>query len=83
MKIYVIVGSIVGFLSMYIDKQNAMKHRSRIKEKHLLIIALLTGGIGSLVGMYGCHHKTRKPQFYIGIPIIVIMEMLIYFKWIY
>lgn len=83
MSMYFMIGTMIGFLSMYVDKQRAIAHQSRISESHLWLIALFTGGIGSFLGMYVFHHKTRKPKFYIGIPIMIMIEVLIYFKWIW
>ena len=32
--------------------------------------------IGSIIGMYKFRHKTQKPRFYIGIPIIITLQIL-------
>ncbi|NFT33591.1 DUF1294 domain-containing protein, partial [Clostridium sporogenes] len=45
-KYYFIVLNLLGFLSMYIDKEKAKANRWRIKENTLLLIALLGGSIG-------------------------------------
>ncbi len=50
-KYYFIVLNLLGFLSMYIDKEKAKANRWRIKENTLLLIALLGGSIGSYMGM--------------------------------
>ena len=75
--IYLIIINLIGFLSMLIDKKKAQKGSWRIKESTLLIIAVLGGSIGSIAGMYTFRHKTQKPRFYVGIPIILITQILI------
>lgn len=74
---YVLVMSIIGFLSMYIDKRKAIKHQWRIPEKTLFIIALLGGSIGSNLGMKICRHKTKHWYFVIGMPVILILQIII------
>lgn len=74
---YVLIMSIIGFLSMYIDKRKAIKHQWRIPEKTLFIIALLGGSIGSNLGMTICRHKTKHWYFVIGMPVILILQIII------
>lgn len=79
--IYFIVINIIGFAIMYIDKQKAKKGTWRIKEMTILIITILGGGIGTIAGMYTFRHKTKKLKFTIGLPTILIAEivLIIYF----
>ena len=74
--IYLIIINIVGFLAMYIDKQKAKKGKWRIPENTLLIITVLGGGVGTIAGMYTFRHKTQKPKFTIGLPAILILEII-------
>lgn len=82
--IYIIIINITGFLAMFIDKKKAEYGKWRIKENTLFMIAMLGGGIGILAGMYKFRHKTQKPQFVIGVPSILILEILLilYFKYV-
>lgn len=72
---YVLLMTIIGFLSMYIDKRKAIKHQWRISEKTLFIIAVLGGSIGSNLGMFLCRHKTKHWYFVIGMPGILIVQI--------
>lgn len=83
--IYLIVINLIGFFIMYIDKQKARKEQWRIPEKMIFLITLLGGGIGTIVGMYKFRHKTKKLKFTIGLPTILIFEiiMIIYFTIFY
>lgn len=75
--IYLIIINLIAFLAMSIDKKKAQKGKWRIKESTLLILALIGGSIGAISGMYIFHHKTQKPRFYIGFPIIIILQILV------
>lgn len=74
---YLIVMNGIGFLSMYLDKQKARKRAFRIPESTLFMIAVIGGSIGSLLGMYLCRHKTRHLSFTLGIPAILILQLLV------
>lgn len=75
--IYLVVINLISFLSMYIDKKRAKYGKWRIKEHTLFVLALLGGSIGSIIGMYTFRHKTKKPRFFIGFPVILISEILL------
>ena len=75
--IYLIIINLVGFLSIWIDKIKAKKGKWRISESALFLIAILGGSIGEIIGMHLCRHKTKKRRFTIGLPGILIIEILI------
>lgn len=75
--IYFLIVNAAGFLSMLLDKHKARKNLWRISESTLLTIALLGGSIGSLVGMYLVRHKTKHLKFTLGIPLIMIGQILL------
>ena len=75
--IYLILINIIAFLAMFIDKKKAEKDRWRIKESTLLTLALIGGSIGAIAGMYTFHHKTKKPRFFIGIPVIIVLQIML------
>lgn len=75
--IYLIVINIVGFFAMGIDKWKAKKNAWRIPENTLFSITVLGGGIGTIAGMYTFRHKTQKPKFTIGLPAILILEIIL------
>ena len=74
---YLILINLVGILSMYLDKYFAKNNMYRISEKNLFLIAIIGGSIGSIIGMYKFRHKTKHKQFTIGLPSILIFQMLI------
>ena len=75
--IYLLIINALGFLLMLIDKQKARKKKWRIPEATLMGVAALGGSIGSLLGMYTFRHKTLPKKFTIGIPAILILQLLL------
>ena len=74
--IYLLCINIFGFLIMGIDKFKAQKGYWRTPEKTIFSITLLGGGIGTILGMYVFRHKTKKMKFTIGLPTILISEIV-------
>ena len=70
--IYLVIINVLGFLIMGLDKAKAKKQKYRISENTLLFVALIGGSLGSYLGMYCFHHKTKHMKFYIGIPLKII-----------
>ena len=75
--IYIIIINIIGFFAMGIDKWKAKNNVWRIPENTLFGITALGGGIGTIIGMYTFRHKTKKLKFTIGLPAILILEILL------
>ena len=74
--IYLLFINIIGFLAMGIDKFKAQKGWWRIPEATLMTLCALGGGIGTIAGMYTFRHKTKKMKFTIGMPTILIVEII-------
>ena len=75
--LYLLLINALGFLLMLIDKQKARKKKWRITEVTLMGVAAIGGSIGSLMGMYTFRHKTKHKKFTIGIPAILIAQLLL------
>lgn len=60
-----------------LDKWKAKRHAWRIPERTLLLTAVVGGSIGALFGMYAFHHKTKHKKFVIGIPVILLIQILL------
>ena len=74
--LYLLVINLLGFLVMLIDKKKAEKGRWRISEHTLFVFTWLGGGIGTIAGMYLFRHKTKKLKFTIGMPVILVLEII-------
>ena len=75
---YVILINTFGFVLILIDKVKACKNKWRIKENTLLFISIIGGSIGELLSMLLFHHKTKKNKFIIFIPLLIIIQVIIY-----
>jgi len=69
--------NLIGFLAMGIDKKRAIKKMWRIPERTLLQIALFGGGIGAFLGMKLFRHKTKHAVFFITLPILAVIDILL------
>ena len=77
LTIYLILVNAVAFLLMLIDKQKAKKKKWRIPEATLIGSAAIGGSIGALAGMYTFRHKTKHPKFTVGIPVILVLQLIL------
>ena len=77
--IYLLIVNAAGFLLMLIDKRKAIRHRWRIPEKTLFLTAAIGGSVGSIMGMYTFRHKTKHLQFTLGMPAILIAQLILAF----
>ena len=77
---YLLTVNAVGFILMLADKYKARKNRWRIPEATLMLSALLGGSIGCLLGMYLVRHKTRHMKFTVGIPVILVFQIVLAFR---
>ncbi len=74
--IYACVINVIAFFMYGFDKQKAKCRQWRIPESTLLGVAVIGGSIGAFLGMQIFRHKTKKPKFYIGVPVIFILQVI-------
>ena len=77
--IYLLLINALGFLLMLVDKFKARRGLWRIPEATLMGVAALGGSVGSLIGMYLVRHKTQHPKFTVGIPVILVIQIILAF----
>ena len=75
--IYLLIVNACAFLLMLADKRKAQKKLWRIPEATLMTSAAIGGSIGALAGMYCFRHKTKHLKFTLGIPAILIAQILL------
>lgn len=73
---YLAVVNLLAFALMAADKLKAIKGARRIPEKVLFLSALIGGSMGALVGMFSFRHKTRHLSFVIGLPVILLAQLV-------
>ena len=73
--IYLVIMNVIGFIMMAVDKYKAKHHAWRINEKSFFLISLIGGSLGTIIGMYTFHHKTKHWYFVYGLPIILLGQV--------
>lgn len=69
--------NLISFQTMRLDKKKARRGEWRTPESVLFLQAIIGGSIGSILAMNLFHHKTRKTSFRIGMPVILLVQLLL------
>ncbi|MGI6013110.1 MAG: DUF1294 domain-containing protein [Oscillospiraceae bacterium] len=77
LAVYLLIVNLIGFVQMGIDKRRSIQRRWRIPEAQLFLVAAIGGSVGSLLGMYVFRHKTKHKTFVIGMPLILIVQLIL------
>ncbi len=73
--IYLLLINLTAVFFIGRDKRAAKRHRRRTPEATLLWTAALGGALGMLLAMYAVRHKTRKPTFAVGVPLLLLTHI--------
>ena len=79
-NIYIITINTIAFTLMGIDKYKAIKNKMRISEYSLITTSIFGGASGTLLGMIIFRHKIRKLKFLTIIPLLIIIQIILYIK---
>lgn len=75
---YIGLINLLAYVLMVYDKFQSKQKGSRISEKCLFLFALAMGAPGIYLGMKApLYHKSAKPAFRTGIPLIIILNLVI------
>ena len=74
--VYLLLINAIGFLLMLVDKIKAKRNLWRIPEATLMGVAAVGGSIGAIAGMNLFRHKTKHAKFYIGLPVILALQVV-------
>ena len=69
-----LVTNLISFSLMAYDKRCARKGKWRVSEKALFIAAACFGGLGGVLGMFLCHHKTKHWYFRVFFPLFLALQ---------
>lgn len=69
--------NLMCFIMFGIDKRAAVKHGMRTPEALLIACSLLVSATGSFIGMIAFNHKTAKPLFYLTVPVLAVLQILV------
>lgn len=75
---YFMIVNIVGFIMMGLDKSRAKRGAWRISETTLFLTAAIGGSIGCIAGMEIFRHKTKHWYFKLGMPAILVVQVLFF-----
>lgn len=75
--LYLLGINVITLVAFGVDKINSIEHKNRIRIVTLLGLAFIGGSIGALIAMYAFRHKTKKDYFTVGIPLIMIMQLVV------
>ncbi len=81
-KFYLIFGviNLLAYFMMVYDKLQAKRNAARIPERVLFFLAFFMGALGIYLGMkWPVYHKSAKPSFRLGIPILMILNAVVIF----
>ncbi len=76
---YIALASVFSFALFGIDKKRAERGGRRISIAGLLLSAAAGGSPGAIIGMFAFRHKTKKNYFFIGLPMILLVQILLLF----
>ncbi|MFB9329803.1 DUF1294 domain-containing protein [Paenibacillus aurantiacus] len=83
--IYLILINIAAFMLMGSDKALARQGKRRVSERRLMTYAAVGGSVGAYLGMRAYRHKTKHAKFFIGLPVLVIVHVVVLvalFRWL-
>ena len=70
------IWNFIAFLLVRADKQYARSQARRIRERTFFLMALFGGAAGVLSGMYVYRHKTLHLSFVIGMPVLLVGNLV-------
>mgnify|MGYP004697826467 FL=1 len=76
--IYLIGINLAGFIIMGVDKKRAIRGAWRISEASLFLTAIFGGSLGCILGMQHFRHKTKHWYFKYGMPVILVVQILLF-----
>lgn len=80
---YIIAISAVAAVLTVYDKCVAKRRGRRIPEKTLFAMAILGGSAAMLLTMYLIRHKTKHKRFMLGLPLIIVIQIAIWYTVVY
>lgn len=78
LHIYIILVSIFSIVITIYDKFAAKIGIQRVRESFLFLLSFLGGGVAMFATMLIIRHKTKHLNFMIGIPIIIVVQLVGY-----
>ncbi len=83
MNLYVIIAIVLAALNalsfglMAYDKKCAKAGKWRVPEKTLFLATACFGGLGGVLGMVLCRHKTKHWYFKLFFPLLLALQVIV------
>lgn len=75
--IYFLIISLITAIITFYDKKAAKKWpKKRVPEKVLFALGLCGGSLAELITMLTIRHKTKHLKFMIGLPVILVIQIV-------
>ncbi len=74
--VYLLIISLITIIVTISDKKRAKKHKYRVPEATLLTLGALGGAFAEYITMKKIRHKTLHKKFMLGLPAIMILQLL-------
>ena len=79
--IYLLIINVITFALFAVDKWKAVHGRWRIRTTMLMGFALAGGTVGGLLAMYAFRHKTKTRSFTVGLPVMLVVQVVVLCVW--
>ena len=84
--IILVILNLISFGLMAYDKRCAKAGKWRVPEKVLFLAAACFGGLGGVLGMRLCRHKTKHWYFKVFFPALLVLQIALliwgYMLWV-
>ena len=75
--IAVVIINAASFWLMRYDKQCARQNKRRVPERTLFLVTGLFGGLGGVLGMWLCRHKTKHWYFRLFFSMMLVAQIAV------
>ena len=76
MPAWLILISLISVIVTAADKVKAKRVSRRVPEAALMLLSVLGGSLAMLITMIIIRHKTKHPKFMVGIPVIIVLQIV-------
>lgn len=83
LPVYFLIISVISIVLTVYDKYASKRNLRRISEKTLMFLSFLLGALPMYITMIFIRHKTRHPKFMIGLPLLIILNAIMVYAYIY
>lgn len=74
---YLLIINVLAFALYGLDKYCAVRHKWRISERNLLLVAFVGGSLGAYAAMHIFRHKTKHRKFTVIVPLFIVLHIAV------